>query len=140
VTAGPEVMAALVARGMMSVDEGIEALIPFIYDESTPRQRIDEDLEIRRRTYPPTESYLAQMAGIMAFEAYSRLDRLNVPTLVIHGKNDRLVPAANGELIAGRIRGARLVLLDNASHIFVTDKERESHDAVMSFLAEVSGR
>jgi 3-oxoadipate enol-lactonase len=136
VRAAPEVMAALSARGLMAPEEGIQAMVPFIYDESTPRERIDEDLEIRRRTFPKAESYFAQIAGIMAFESYSRLPRLNIPTLVIHGENDRLVPPGNGELIAKRIPGARLVLLKNASHIFITDQEDESHEAIMSFLEE----
>jgi len=140
VAAEPDVMTALGARGLMTPEEGIRAMIPYIYDESTPLQRIDEDLEIRRRTFPKAEAYFAQIAGIMAFEAYSRLARLSAPTLVIHGKNDRLVPAGNGELIAKRIPGARLVLLENASHIFVTDQEQKSHEAILGFLADASNR
>jgi pimeloyl-ACP methyl ester carboxylesterase len=136
VAAEAEVMLALGARALMTAEEGVEAMVPFIYDESTPRQRINEDLEIRKRTFPTSESYLAQIAGIMNFEAYSRLDRLSVPTLVIHGENDRLVPPGNGELIANRIPGARLVLLKNASHIFVTDQEEESHNAILGFLEQ----
>jgi pimeloyl-ACP methyl ester carboxylesterase len=138
VRAEPEVTAALAARAAMAPEEVDEALVAFIYDESTPRERIDEDLEIRRRTFPKPESFLAQVAGIMAFESYSRLSGLDVPTLVIHGANDRLVPPGNGELIAKRIPGARLVLLKNASHIFITDQELESHNAIMDFLAEAS--
>jgi len=138
VRAEPEVLLALGARALMAPEEGVETMVPFIYDESTPRQRIDEDLEIRKRTFPKSESYLAQMAGIMDFEAYSRLDRLSVPTLVIHGENDRLVPPGNGDLISKRIPGARLVLLKKASHIFITDQELESHNAIMGFLDEVS--
>ena len=72
----------------------------------------------------------------MAFESYSRLPRFVVPTLVINGENDSLVPPANGELIAQRIPRAKLVLIKNASHIFITDREDESHEAIMSFLGE----
>jgi len=140
VRAEPEVLLALSARALMTPEEGVQAMVPFIYDRSTPRERIDEDLEIRMRTFPKSETYLAQMAGIMDFEAYSRLDRLSVPTLVIHGENDRLVPPGNGELISNRIPGARLVLLKNASHIFITDQELESPKTIMDFLAEVSTR
>jgi len=140
VRAEPEVLLALGARALMTPEEGVEAMVPFIYDESTPRQRIDEDLEIRKRTFPRSESYVAQIAGIMNFEAYSRLHRLSVPTLVIHGQTDRLVPPGNAELIANRIPGARLVLLKNASHIFITDQEEESHKAITAFLAEVSNQ
>ena len=137
--AEPRVMSALNARAVLTPEEGIRAMIQYIYDDATPQQRIEEDLEIRRRTYPKTTSYLAQIAGIVAFESYSRLPGLEVPTLVIHGQNDRLVPAGNGELIAGRIPGARLVLLKNASHIFITDQEQEAHKAIIDFLREHDG-
>jgi pimeloyl-ACP methyl ester carboxylesterase len=137
VPAEAEVTATLSARGYMSPEEGIQAMVPYIYDESTPRERIDEDLEIRRRTFPKPESYFAQIAGIMMFEAYSRLPRLSAPTLVIHGENDRLVPCANGKLIADRIPGARFVPIKNASHIFITDQERQSHEAILGFLSEI---
>jgi pimeloyl-ACP methyl ester carboxylesterase len=140
VRAEPQVLLALAARALMTPEEGVEAMVPFIYDESTPGQRIAEDLEIRKMTFPKSESYLAQMAGIMDFEAYSRLHRLRVPTLVIHGENDRLVPPGHGQLIASRIPGARLLLLRNASHIFITDQELESHNAIMGFLHEVSNQ
>jgi pimeloyl-ACP methyl ester carboxylesterase len=138
VPAEPEVMAALGARGLMSPEEGIRAMLPYIYDESTPRERIEEDLEIRRRTFPKPEGYVAQFAGVMTFEAYSRLSQLSAPTLVIHGENDRLVPCANGKLIADRIPGARFVPVKNASHIFITDQEHLSHEAILGFLADAS--
>ena len=76
-----------------------------------------------------------QLQGILAWESYSRLPQLNVPTLVIHGETDRLVRLANGELIAARIPGAKLVTLPNASHIFPTDQTAASNHAIMEFLA-----
>jgi pimeloyl-ACP methyl ester carboxylesterase len=140
IPAEPEVLLALGARALMTPEEGVEAMVPFIYDESTSRQRMNEDLEIRRRTFPTPESFVAQVAGIMEFEAYSRLHRLSVPTLVIHGETDRLVPPGNAELIAKRIPGARLVMIKNASHLFITDQEEESHKAILGFLDEVSNK
>src|SRR5262249_4602916 len=52
VPARPEVIKTLTARGAMTVDEGIRAMVPFIYDAGTPADRIEEDLAIRARTYP----------------------------------------------------------------------------------------
>lgn len=132
------VMDALMMRGNMSPEEGARALIPFIYDPGTPRDRIEEDLRVRLKNYPSSESYFAQVGGIMKFEADSRLDQIRVPTLVVHGDHDRLVPPGNGERIAQRIPGAKLVIIKNASHIFITDQEQESHEAILSFLSEVS--
>jgi len=136
VLADAEVVTTLMARGTMSAEDGIRAMVPFIYDASTRRERIEEDLEIRRRTFPTAAGYFAQVQGIFAFEARSRLPRLKVPTLVVHGESDRLVPPENGRRIAGLIEGARLVMLPRASHIFPTDQPDATHQAVLRFLSE----
>lgn len=115
--------------------ERAEAAVPFIYDASTPRERIDQDLAILSHWYPTPEGYSAQLQGILAWEAYNRLSQISAPTLVIHGVNDRLVPAANADLMAGRIPGAQLVKLANASHIFMTDQPEVAHRAILEFLS-----
>jgi pimeloyl-ACP methyl ester carboxylesterase len=134
VRAEPEVNQVLMMRGNMTMDEAIEAALPYIYDADTPRPRIDEDLAIRRATYPKPEAYAAQLQGILAWESYSRLGQINAPTLVIHGETDRLVPPGNGRLIAESIAGSKLVMLPHASHIYMTDQPEASHKAVMDFL------
>ena len=134
VRAQPEVNQMLMNRGNMTPEEAAEAAVPFIYDVSTPRARIDEDLAVRRPWLPRPEAYVAQLQGILAWESYSRLPQIRTPTLVIHGQNDRLVPPGNGELIAERIPGARLVLIPHASHIFPTDQTEASHHAILDFI------
>ena len=136
VLADAVVISTLMARGTMTAEEGIRAMIPFIYHQSTPRERIDEDLEIRRRTFPTAEGYFAQVQGIFAYESLSRLSQLKVPTLVVHGESDRLVPPENGRRLAGLIAGARLMLIPNASHIFPTDQQDAAHKVILDFLAE----
>jgi pimeloyl-ACP methyl ester carboxylesterase len=107
---------------------------PYVYDSATPLPRIEEDLAIRRQWFPKPEAYKAQLQGIFEWEAYSRLQKITAPTLVIHGETDQLVPVGNGELIASRINGARLVKLPHASHIFTTDQPEASLKAIMGFL------
>jgi pimeloyl-ACP methyl ester carboxylesterase len=134
--AEPEVLRALEARGKMPVEEGIRALVPFIYDPATPRERVEADLAIRRRTYPTSEGYFAQLQGIFAYESRRRLAQIAAPTLVLHGASDRLGPPENGRRLARLIPGARLVLIPGASHIFMTDQPEAAHEAVLRFLQE----
>jgi pimeloyl-ACP methyl ester carboxylesterase len=129
----------LMTRDKMTPEQAIEAPVPFIYDSATPRERIEEDLAIRRPWLPRPEAYTAQLQGIIAWEAYSRLSGIAAPTLVIHGENDRLVPPANGKLIAERIPGAKLVMIPHASHLFTTDQPEAAHHAILEFLNEQIG-
>jgi pimeloyl-ACP methyl ester carboxylesterase len=136
VLADAEVLTTLAARATMSAEEGVRAMIPFVYDRSTPTERIEEDLVIRRRTFPTIQGYLGQLQGIFAFESRSRLSQLRVPTLVVHGESDRLVPPENGRRLARFIEGARLEMIAGASHIFPTDQPEKTHSAINIFLAE----
>jgi pimeloyl-ACP methyl ester carboxylesterase len=136
VRADDEATAMLMARGTMTREEAAEAAVPFIYHPSTPRHLIDEDIETRRPWLAQPAAYVAQLQGIIAWEAYSRLSQITAPTLVIHGEADRLVPFGNGKLIAENIPGAKLVMLAGASHIFPTDQPEAAHRAIREFLAE----
>lgn len=136
VRADKEATQMLMERSNMTRKEALEAPIPFIYNPATPRERIDEDVAIRRRWFPRAEAYSAQLQGILAWEAYSRIAAIRVPTLVVHGELDRLVPPGNGKLIAERIPRAKLVMIPHASHLFVTDQPEASHQAILNFLNE----
>ena len=136
VRAEKEAAQMLMARGNMTTEEALEAPVPFIYDRATPREWIDEDIAIRRRWFPRSEAYMAQLQGILAWESYSRIPAISVPTLVIHGESDRLIPPGNGKLIAERIPGAKLVMIPHASHLFATDQPEATYSALLNFLSE----
>jgi pimeloyl-ACP methyl ester carboxylesterase len=133
VQAEREVIQLLLApRG--NPEEMAKAITPYIYDPGTPDARKEEDLAVRRPWFPTAEGYLAQLQGIMAWEAYSRLPQIAAPALVIHGESDRLVPPENGRRIAARIPNTELVMIPHASHIFPTDQTEAAHRIILDFL------
>src|ERR1700674_5108585 len=133
VRAEPNVLEILTRQGM-TPEESKEAMIPFIYDAATPRERIDEDMAIRMKWYPTPQGYMGQLQGILAWEAYSRIAQIKAPTLIIHGETDQLIPVANAKLIAERISGAKLALTPRASHIFETDQPGVAIRVILEFL------
>jgi pimeloyl-ACP methyl ester carboxylesterase len=137
--AEPEVLEVLMRRDL-NPDASVAAIRPFIYDSATPPERLDEDTVIRKQWWPNPVGYMAQLQGIAAWEAYSRLPQISAPTLVIHGETDRLIPPGNARLIADRIRGAKLMMIPRAGHIFPTDQPDRAHNAVREFLAAQSDR
>src|ERR1039457_5767099 len=136
VPAESNVIDVLLARGM-TLEQAREAVLAYIYDAATPREKIDEDTRVRQ--LPSLEGYMAQLLGLLAWESYSRIAQITAPTLVIHGKSDALVPPGNGELIAARIPGAKLVLLEHASHLFTTDQPQAAHKEILEFLLSHAG-
>ena len=47
------------------------------------------------------------------------LERIRTPTLVVHGRNDQVVPLSEGRLLASAIPGAEFVELDSSNHILL---------------------
>lgn len=139
VRAEPLVTQHLFARDL-SAEEFSRGMNPFIYDPGTPQERIEADFVLRKQWFARPEAYMAQLQAILTWEAYSRLPQITAPTIVIHGEHDRLVPPANGKIIADRIPGAKLVMIPNASHILSTDQPDAVHHAVLDFLNTHSGR
>jgi non-heme chloroperoxidase len=58
--------------------------------------------------------------------------KINVPTLIIHGNNDKTVPIKpTGEESAKLINGARLIIYEGAPHgLWYTDKEKLNQDLI----------
>jgi pimeloyl-ACP methyl ester carboxylesterase len=138
--AEPAALEMLKTTIQMSREQAIEASIPFIYDAATPRHMIDEDIAQRRPWLPSQAGYLAQLQAILAWESFSRLTQITAPTLVIHGKTDRLIPPGNGEMIAARIPGAQFVSLERAGHLFFTDQTQAAHNEILAFLSSSTGQ
>lgn len=71
-------------------------------------------------------------------EAWDELPSIGVPVLVIHGTDDRVNPTANARLLAERIPGAELHLLEGARHDYHVECHPEATDIVLDFLARHS--
>jgi 3-oxoadipate enol-lactonase len=135
VPADKEVRAALSARSTVSREEASWMMAPYIFDAGTPRERVAEDIAHRLTARVGNDGYFAQLGAIREWAgSHDRLAALTMPTLVIHGETDRLVPAENGRIIAQAIPGSRLAMIPNASHIFFTDQLEATSAALLSFL------
>lgn len=130
-----EALALLSQRGNLTPREAAEASIPFNYAAGTPRASIEEDWAVRLPLACTPAGYAAQAQGTSTWSGLQRLPSLRIPTLVLHGEKDRLVPAENGRRIAQAIPGAELVLIPEANHLFFTDQPERTHELLLDWLA-----
>jgi pimeloyl-ACP methyl ester carboxylesterase len=69
------------------------------------------------------------------------LSRIDVPTLVIHGDDDRILPiAASGNRTAKLIKGARLVVVKDGPHCITWTHADEVNRELVGFLGQNAGR
>ena len=79
-----------------------------------PEGRSEIVREVRRLS--PME-LLRRLKDVLDADYLGALERLRVPTLIIHGARDTLVPLRYAQDVARRIPGARLEVLREASHL-----------------------
>lgn len=84
-----------------------------IFDEAVERRRAERAYD---RSYYPVGTLRQLVATLAADSRIARLSRVSVPTLVIHGLDDVLVPSENGRLVASAVPGARLLEFETMGH------------------------
>jgi pimeloyl-ACP methyl ester carboxylesterase len=68
----------------------------------------------------------------------ARLDQIVVPTAVIWGRQDGIIPLAVGEALAGRIRGAELSVIEQCGHLPHVEQPSEFNDHIRRLLDRVA--
>jgi len=137
----PEGSAVLLARPPSTPEESIELSMwgrselvgsgdPF--DEAVERAKAQRAV---RRAYYPVGVGRQLVAILAADDRLERLRALRVPTLVIHGDEDVLVPIENGRRVAAAVPGARLLELEGMGH----DLPRRLWPRVIDAIVETAG-
>lgn len=84
---------------------------------------------------PDLQAVSGQLVAISSWSSIPFLGGVSAPTLVIHGRDDRLVPVENGRLLARRIPGATLVELDCGHDLQRPDRAVQVAALIREFLA-----
>src|ERR1700722_10856920 len=66
----------------------------------------------------------------------AKLASIHVPTLVMWGRQDELIPLASGEKFHDGIAGARLLVFDHCGHVPQIEKSEEFNQALLEFLGK----
>ena len=69
------------------------------------------------------------------FSVWDELGRLSVPTLVITGEADRLLPPENSRRLATHIPNARLVLVKGGGHVFFAEQPDVTNQELLKHFA-----
>ncbi len=85
------------------------------YPESAQalRERVTKGV---KRSYNPAGTNRQVMAVITSGDRRPLLRQITTPTLVIHGRDDPLVPLSGGQDTAAHVRGAKLLVIDGMGH------------------------
>lgn len=87
--------------------------------------RYAEFREMAEALPAPLPVILQQMRACGAHDTSARLGEIATPALVVHGSEDRMLPASNGRQIA-TLLSTRLELLDGVGHMFWWEQPERS--------------
>jgi 3-oxoadipate enol-lactonase len=126
------------ARGLPP-EEFVRATWPYSWQRGWPEAHPDEYAELfrARLEFPtPPECWAAQYGACLAYDEEGvPAERIAAPTLVVHGEDDRVLDYRNGELLARRIRGARLESFAGHGHLPFLEDPARFNAVVLEFLA-----
>lgn len=96
------------------------------------------------RSWARLERFAVSPAGIRQLlrmnadiDARHVLSAISAPTIVLHRADDRIIPAAGGRYMAGRISGAHYVEVPGADHFLWTSNVDVMLDEIERFLTRV---
>ncbi len=98
----------------------LELRSEFLYEQWNPALR------------PP--GMQAATASLFGFDIRERLGAINLPTLLVWGRNDRIVSVADAPGYAERIPGARLVVFDRCGHLPMAERPDRFNALVGEFI------
>jgi len=97
-------------------------------------KNVEEKLKDMTKTITSAGNFTNQLQACMMHNTGSRLKQINTPTLVLHGKNDILIPPENGEILANLIPGAEFRYFDEPGHWVFSPDDKLISKTIIDFL------
>jgi pimeloyl-ACP methyl ester carboxylesterase/DNA-binding SARP family transcriptional activator len=96
--------------------------------------------DLMLRTVSPDDAWRLQ-SSFSVIDVTDLLDKVRVPTLVLHARDDNVAPVESGRTMAAGIPGARFIELESQNHILLEGEPafEEFIDHVRAFIAETAG-
>ncbi|KDN54622.1 alpha/beta fold hydrolase [Flavobacterium seoulense] len=121
------------ANGVADFNDGFIKNV-FHKDSLTNKKEVVE--ELRSVVYSNSKHIIQK--GLVALaerpETCSFLDKINIPTLIICGREDAVTPLAQSEFMHDKIKGSVLKVIENAGHVSNLEHPAEFNKHISDFL------
>ena len=118
-------------------EEKAMKLLPFVLSHGFISNNMDVIQQfglLYLKNYPPPHVFKRQQEAMNMLDTYDRLAEIRVPTLVITGEADQMVPSENSRILASRIPGAECVILEGVGHFMPLEAPETVNNAIHDFL------
>lgn len=133
-----EVISTMASLGWSEPAAAVEIAVPILYSPGFIARHPDQiRADSQAWLLYPTPPYTFRRQAMAAYyhSTYSRLDQLPMPTLLLAGEEDLLVPPQNSQIMTRRLPYAEMLVLRNAGHYFISEQPQATAQAIQAFLA-----
>jgi pimeloyl-ACP methyl ester carboxylesterase len=141
VSAGPSVIAVMRDLEGLAPAEAARRIWSVTYEPRYLAANLDKiEQQMQREIENPTPLHAAdlQFQAFADFDIAEMLPSLRVPTLIITGDSDMLIPPKNSEILARLIVGARLEALEGCGHRVIWEATDRCVSLIGDFLEQAS--
>ena len=138
VTMSPERMEKFTANKRLNPEEILRKDMDIYFSDeyvSQHPEKIGEFVDISMRYYQPADAFFRQFDACLRHDTGGRLDQIEVPTLVMTGDDDPLVPPQNSHVLKDLIAGAGLSVFAGGRHCFFIEKADRFNTEVADFFS-----
>jgi pimeloyl-ACP methyl ester carboxylesterase len=82
------------------------------------------------------EGFVPAISSLLGYDILDRLTDIAVPTLIVWGRNDRIISPADAFEYGQRLRNSRTVIFDKTGHVPMAERPVRFHRVVDAFLNE----
>jgi len=111
-----EALMSLMESGWGQDNPAFRQMFSTAFFPEASKEELDSFSDLQRRSASPRNA-IRILSAIGDIDLRSEISKVRAPTLVIHGRNDMVIPFSDGKELASAIPGARFVPLDTNNHI-----------------------
>jgi DNA-binding SARP family transcriptional activator/pimeloyl-ACP methyl ester carboxylesterase len=130
-----DALITLIKEGWGKSNPAYVQMLGSIIMPGASREQLVAFTELQRATMSPDNAARLRMASD-EIDILDELDKVIAPTLVLHARDDAMVPVEQGRQLAARIKGARYIELDSSNHAPMPNEPawRRILEEISSFL------
>ncbi|MCP4914796.1 MAG: alpha/beta hydrolase [Oligoflexia bacterium] len=119
-----------------------EEMIPLAVELTTHPSTSDSlknnIVNIRLKHHENLDQVLLQRNAVANFLENDEIDyeQINIPTLILSGKDDRFVSPKNSQLLNQKIKNSKLTYFENSDHFFFMEKAPEVSVHLLNFFEQ----
>jgi 3-oxoadipate enol-lactonase len=134
----PETQMTMLRGAALPMEQATAALMDILFETDYPDEHpelLDAAVD-KRRAYPaPPLSLMGPLQSALGYDGLEQLKAITLPTLILHGDEDRIVPVGNATLLGDTIPNATVTTIPGVGHALVVEAADAVNEAATVFLA-----